>query len=37
MIGGAGALAAAAVAGGLALRNRRAVPADGSRPDEKPS
>ncbi len=37
MIGGAGALAAAAVAGGIALRNRRAVPADGIRPDEKPS
>ena len=29
MVGGAGALAAAAVAGGIALRNRRAVPADG--------
>jgi Ferritin-like domain len=29
LIGGAGALAAAAVAGGIALRNRRAVPADG--------
>ena len=37
MIGGAGALAAAAVAGGIALRNRRAVPADGIRPDEEPS
>jgi Ferritin-like domain len=30
MIGGAGALAAAVVAGGIAVRNHRAVPADGT-------
>jgi len=33
MIGGAAALAAAAVAGGIAVRNRRAVPADGGSND----
>jgi hypothetical protein len=37
LIGGAGALAAAAVAGGIAIRNRRGVPADRVRPDETAS
>jgi Ferritin-like domain len=37
LIGGAGALAAAAVDGGIAIRNRRAAPADGARHDETPS
>ena len=37
LVGGAGALAAAAVAGGIAARNRRAVPADSVGNDEKPA
>jgi Ferritin-like domain len=37
LMGGAGALAAAAVAGGVAIRSRRAVPADGIRHDETAS
>jgi hypothetical protein len=37
LIGGAGALAAAAVAGGIAIRNRRGVPADGVQHDETAS
>lgn len=37
MIGGAGALAAAAVAGGIAVRSRRAVPAGGTGNDDTAS
>jgi hypothetical protein len=37
LIGGAGALAAATVAGGIAIRNRRDVPADGVQHDETAS
>jgi hypothetical protein len=37
LIGGAGALAAAAVAGGIAVRQRRLAPADGVRHDETAS